>query len=138
MKTVLILVLTVGMSLGMVTTYGQSEKIGIKDSVEVSTEREQISRSLVQLRDSINNSITMLDDKKIGAPTKSKQGIDKAVKELVLYKEKVVRDIEEIEDTSKKGWDSNSVIRIQTTMLEVRREYKRISKDVKPFLGTKS
>lgn len=120
------------------TSFGQTDKIREKDSVEVAFERDQLMSALGQLRDSITNSIITLDSKEADASSKAKQSIHKAVKELTLYRDRVKRDLDEVEITSRKGWDANAVERIRINMQDVRREYKRIRGEAKAFLGTKS
>jgi hypothetical protein len=46
------------------------------------------------------------------------------------------RNMDEVVQISKKGWDTNTMIRIKSSIEDARRDYKRIRLDIKPYLST--
>ncbi len=116
--------------------YSQVDNFQNKDSVDIAMEREVISKSLMQLRDSLNQTIRALDEKRMIAPPKAKHPMDKATRELLQHRDKMERNMDEVVQISKKGWDTNTMIRIKSSIEDARRDYKRIRLDIKPYLST--
>ncbi len=118
-------------------SYSQTDKIQKKDSVDIALEREVISKSLLQIRDTINQTIRTLDDKRMIVSPKSKHPIDKATRELLHHRDRIEKSIEEL--VGSKNWSTNSMTRIKNSIQDTRREYKRIYLEIKPYLSaTKS
>ena len=118
-------------------SYSQTDKIQKKDSVDIALEREVISKSLLQIRDTINQTIRTLDDKRMIVSPKSKHPIDKATRELLHHRDQIEKSIEEL--VGSKNWSTNSMTRIKNSIQDTRREYKRIYLEIKPYLSaTKS
>jgi hypothetical protein len=126
------------MVLCTVVSYSQTDKIHKKDSVDITLEREVISKSLLQIRDTINQTIRILDDKRMIVSPKSKHPIDKATRELLHHRDRIEKSMEEF-IRSDKNWNTNSMMRIKNSIHDTRREYKRIYLEIKPYLSaTKS
>ena len=118
-------------------SYSQTDKIQKKDSVDIALEREVISKSLLQIRDTINQTIRTLDDKRMIVSPKSKHPIDKATRELLHHRDRIEKSIEEL--VGSKNCSTNSMTRINKSIQDTRREYKRIYLEIKPYLSaTKS
>lgn len=118
--------------------YSQTDKIQRKDSVDIALEREAISRSLIQIRDTINQTIRTLDEKRMIVSPKSKHPIDKATRELLQHRDRIEKSMDEFV-RSGKNWNTNAVTRIKNSIQDTRREYKRIYLEIKPYLSaTKS
>ena len=118
-------------------SYSQTDKIQKKDSVDIALEREVISKSLLHIRDTINQTIRTLDDKRMIVSPKSKHPIDKATRELLHHRDRIEKSIEEL--VGSKNWSTNSMTRIKNSIQDTRREYKRIYLEIKPYLSaTKS
>lgn len=105
---------------------GQSEKLQSGDSIRVELERTIISNELIQLRDSINQSLKLFDSRIKRAPASRKGKFENARKELVEYRNRVKLDLEEASLTAKNAWTQDSVDRIRANTVATRREYKRI------------
>ena len=97
------------------------------DSIAFVEERLALADQLSELRDSITNTISIMEEKR----SKSKGGeadkFGEAIGTLSLNKDKVERDLEEVNSTSLKGWDNDDAQRIRTTMEEVKTELGRIN-----------
>jgi hypothetical protein len=139
METPRIVILTIVL-LGSVACYGQTtDNVGVKkDSLQVAMEREQLSTSLLQLRDSIVQSVQTLEERKTGAVAKSKRPIDKALKELRIHHGRVQKDLDELVSVSKRGWDTDVAVRLRASLNNVRREHNRIRQDLEGLLSAKS
>jgi hypothetical protein len=136
MKTVRT-ILIAAMAMCAAVSYSQTDKIQKKDSVDIALEREVISKSLLQIRDTINQTIRTLDDKRMIVSPKSKHPIDKATRELLHHRDRIEKSIEEL--VGSKNWSTNSMTRIKNSIQDTRREYKRIYLEIKPYLSaTKS
>jgi hypothetical protein len=133
-KTILIVAIT----LCSIACYSQTDKIQDKDSVDIALEREVISKSLIQIRDTINQTIRTLDDKRMMVSPKAKHPIDKATRELLQHRDRIEKSIEDMV-RSGKNWNINSMTRIKNSIQDTRREYQRIYLEIKPYLSaTKS
>lgn len=131
-------ILIVAMALFAMASYSQTDRIQNKDSVDIALEREVISKSLIQIRDTINQTIRILDDKRMIVSPKSKHPIDKATRELLHHRDRIEKSIEEFV-RSDKNWNINSMMRIKNSIQDTRREYQRIYLEIKPYLSaTKS
>lgn len=131
-------ILIVAMALFAMASYSQTDQIQNKDSVDIALEREVISKSLIQIRDTINQTIRTLDDKRMIVSPKSKHPIDKATRELLHHRDRIEKSIEEFV-RSDKNWNTNSMMRIKNSIQDTRREYQRIYLEIKPYLSaTKS
>ncbi|MFD1001850.1 hypothetical protein ACFQ21_21170 [Ohtaekwangia kribbensis] len=130
--------LVVAMVLLTAVSYSQTDKIHKRDSVDIALEREVISKSLIQIRDTINQTIRTLDEKRMIVSPKSKHPIDKATRELLQHRDRIEKSIEEFVQSGK-NWNTNSMMRIKNSIQDTRREYKRIYLEIKPYLSaTKS
>lgn len=137
MKTVKTIVL-VAMAMYASVGYSQVDMLQRKDSVDIAIEREVISKSLIQIRDTINQTIRTLDDKRMIVSPKSKHPIDRATRELLQHRDRIEQSMEEFIRAGK-NWNTNSMTRIKNSIQDTRREYKRIYLEIKPYLSaTKS
>jgi len=131
-------ILIVALAMLAFAGYSQTDKIQRKDSVDIALEREAISRSLIQIRDTINQTIRTLDEKRMIVSPKSKHPIDKATRELLQHRDRIEKSMDEFV-RSGKNWNTNAVTRIKNSIQDTRREYKRIYLEIKPYLSaTKS
>jgi hypothetical protein len=132
-------ILIVAMTLCSIMCYSQANRIQDKDSTDIALERDVLSKSLIEIRDTINQTIRILDDKRMMVSPKAKHPIDKATRELLQHRDRIEKSIEEIVRSSGKGWSTNSMMRIKNSMQDTRREYQRIYLEIKPYLSaTKS
>lgn len=128
----------VAMVLSSIVCYSQTDRIQNRDSADIELERNVLSKSLIQIRDTINQTIRILDDKRMMVSPKAKHPIDKATRELLQHRDRIEKSIEEFVRTGK-NWNINSVTRIKNSIQDTRREYKRIYLEIKPYLSaTKS
>jgi hypothetical protein len=127
MKTLSILILFL---ISVTSSFSQSGKITSKtDSVDVELERTNITFQQIQLRDSIDQSLAVFNVQIEQAPKSKKKELEKARKELLLNKEILQRDIDEVGLTSKNSWTKENVKRLKINTAQVRREYRRIRKN---------
>ncbi|NOT76069.1 MAG: hypothetical protein HOP08_14175 [Cyclobacteriaceae bacterium] len=124
-KTAILIFLTVG-TLGICSAQKMKS-----DSVDINLERAAISKELMQLRDSINVTIKLIDIKIVKAPGDKKEKLETDQKELVEYRNRVKFDLQETSLTAKNAWTTASVDRIRTSTNSTRREYNRIRKEIK-------
>jgi hypothetical protein len=124
---------------GSMTAYSQAtDNVGIKDSLQVAMEREQLSTSLMQLRDSIVQSVQLLEARKPGMVSKAKRPVDKALKDLHASQKRVQKDLDELVAASKKGWNTDVATRLRASLNNVRREHNRIRQDLQAVLTSQS
>lgn len=125
--------------LGSMTAYSQAtDNVGIKDSLQVAMEREQLSTSLMQLRDSIVQSIQTMEARKPGMVAKAKRPVDKGLKDLHAYQRRVQKDLDELVAASKKGWNTDVATRLRASLINVRREHNRVRQDLRAVLTSQS
>ncbi len=98
-----------------------------KDSVNVEIARSHISEELIELRDSINQSLQKFDARmKVVKPAQKKE-LQAARKELVQYYDLVELDLAEASTTAKNGWTEDAMGRIRANMVMIRREHARLT-----------
>jgi len=124
---ILLLVVAVTCSRSPVSENNDSTSAVEADSIAFVEERLALGDELSELRDSITNTISIMEEKR----SKSKEGeadkFGEAIGTLSLNKDKVERDLEEVNSTALKGWDNDDVERIRTTMEQVKTELERIN-----------
>lgn len=132
-------ILIIAMALCSIVCYCQTDRIRDRDSTDIVLERDVISKSLIEIRDTLNQTIRLLDDKRMMVSPKAKHPIDKATRELLQHRDRIEKNIEEIVRSSGKDWNTNSITRIKISIQDTRRDYKRIYLEIKPYLSaTKS
>lgn len=130
MKTLTILILVMVSSIGF--CFGQAKVIETKkDSVNVELERKLISIEQKQLRDSINQSLEVFNTTIKQVPASKKKKLEQARKDLLLNKEILQRDIDEVAITAQNAWTDENVKRLKINANQVRREYVRIRAELK-------
>lgn len=130
MKTLTSLVLVMALSIGF--CLGQAKVIETKkDSVNVELERNLISIEQKQLRDSINQSLEVFNAKIKQVPASKKKKLEQARKDLLLNKEILQRDIDEVAITAQNAWTDENVKRLKINASQIRREYVRIRAELK-------
>lgn len=138
MKAAQTIWIVVAMTLCSAVSYSQADRMR-RDSVDIALERDVISKSLIEIRDTLNQTIRLLDDKRMMVSPKAKHPIDKATRELLQHRDRIEENIEDIVRSSGKGWNTNSMMRIKNSIQDTRRDYKRIYLEIKPYLSaTKS
>lgn len=118
---------------------GKTDTLKLQDTVSVELVGRKLSKELIMLRDSINNTLESIQksESKANVPTRDK--LRKESVNLKLYQARLENDIVEVfVQTSKNGWNMALINRIKSSSGEVRREYKRIVKDVKNHLVARS
>jgi hypothetical protein len=106
--------------------FAQSDRLQSGDSARVETERTVIFKELSQLRDSMNQSLQMLDARIKNAKGAQKTKLEGAKKELFAYRNRVKLDLEEASLTAKNSWTYESVERIRMNTNATRKEYQRL------------
>jgi hypothetical protein len=106
--------------------FAQSEKLQSGDSIRVELERTIIFKELTQLRDSMNQSLLVLDSRVRNAKGAHKIKLEGAKKELAEYRNRVKLDLEEASLTAKNSWTNESVERIRLNTSATRKEYQRL------------
>jgi len=106
--------------------FAQSEKLQSGDSMRVELERTVIYKELSQLRDSMNQSLLVLDARIKNANGTHKTKLQGAKKELAEYRNRVKTDLEEASLTAKNSWTNESVERIRLNTTATRKEYQRL------------
>ena len=101
-----------------------------KRDTTITPSKDQISKDLIHLRDSIDLSISDVQ-KKIENKSSSKQKLHKVYKDLTLQRTEVEKIIDEVVITNERTWDPNIKIRALIQLTERRREYNKILNDVK-------
>jgi ABC-type uncharacterized transport system substrate-binding protein len=98
-----------------------------QDSVNVETVRITISEELMELRDSINQSLKKYDARSKAVRPVQKRNLQASRKELVHYYDLVELDLVEIRTTAQNGWTQDAISRIRNNMIMIRREHARLS-----------
>jgi len=124
MKTLSICIALLVCSLGL--AFAQSERLQSGDSIRVALERTTISKELTQLRDSINQSLRILDSRIKKARVSTRTKLENARKELIEYQKRIKLDLEETVVTGQNAWREEAVKRIRANTTATRREYNRI------------
>jgi hypothetical protein len=117
----------------------KKDSIQLKDTVKVESAGKELSKSLVQLRDSINHTLEMIRKREAKNGSQSKDQLRKAYESLLLYRDRLENDITEVfHQTSSNGWSLSLIKRIKVSSGEVRHEYKRILKEVENQMASRS
>jgi hypothetical protein len=106
--------------------FAQSNRLQSGDSMRVELERTVIFKELSQLRDSINQSLQVLDARIRATKGAHKTKLEGAKKELAEYRNRVKLDLEEASLTAKNSWTNESVERIRLNTAATRKEYQRL------------
>ncbi len=99
-------------------------QVNYADSLRIENERSKLSTQLVQLRDSINQTIVMIDQANKKSSAKTAEKLKALSKDLNQNKEQLDKLVNELSTTSQKGWSETKVKRIQLTEQSIRRYYK--------------
>lgn len=102
----------------------------VTDSIVFVEQRVALADELTALRDTIDGSIASIAEKRSKNKRGDAQQLEEAISKLSLNKDKVVRDLEEVNSTALNAWDKDYVERIQTTIKEVSVEFNRITSEV--------
>jgi hypothetical protein len=94
------------------------------DSLRIENERSTLSVQLVLLRDSINQTIVMIDQANKKSSAKTAEKLKALSKELNQNKEQLDKLVNELSTTSQNGWSDTKVKRIQLTEQSIRIYYK--------------
>jgi hypothetical protein len=89
--------------------------------------KENMSRELIILRDSINIMLTAMNKSSSGIAGDSTQRYQKASQDLTRYKTQLDKTIDEV--VRSRTWNSDIMNRTDRTLSDVRREFKRIKTD---------
>jgi hypothetical protein len=89
--------------------------------------KENLSRELIILRDSINIMLTAMNKSSSGIAGDSTQRYQKASQDLTRYKTQLDKTIDEV--VRSRAWNSDIINRTDRTLSDVRREFKRIKTD---------
>ena len=100
--------------------------IAQKTDQTVTNSREDLSRNLILLRDSVNTSLTTLQKNSTMA---TDQHHSKLIQDLTRNKVQLDKAIDEIVNT--KNWNKDLSDRTVQTIEDVRKEYSRINDDIK-------
>lgn len=100
------------------------------DSIVFAQERLMLGDELVELRNYIDTTIFVLTGQKAKMKGDEAKSLEAAITNLSLNKDKVERDLQEVNSTALKSWDQDYTARIRTTMKEVRTECDRITQEV--------
>jgi hypothetical protein len=115
--------------------YAQAGNTIEKDSVQRSAEREMLYRALVNVRDSINETLAAIEEKRAIAAPKSKRFISRAAKELQTQKAHAERSMNGINAAQQSGAAAPDFLRIKSDLGTIRSTYKRIRLDLAPHLS---
>jgi len=113
--------ITIGFACFYSVTLAQSQ-----DSVKVEIVRNTISEELIELRDSINQSLKKYDARTKAVRPAQKKTLQASRKELVHYYDLVELDLEEARTTAQNAWTQEAVNRIRANMIMIRREHERL------------
>jgi uncharacterized protein with HEPN domain len=97
-----------------------------QDSVNVEIVRKTISEELIELRDSINQSLKKYDARIEAVRPVQKRNLQASRKELVHYYDLVELDLVETRTTAQNGWTQDAISRIRNNMIMIRREHERL------------
>jgi len=97
-----------------------------KDSVNVEIVRSTVSEELIELRDSINQSLQKYDARIRVVSPAQKKNLQASRKELVNYYDQVELDLVEARTTAQNAWSQEAISRIRANMIMVRREHERL------------
>ena len=97
-----------------------------QDSVNVEILRNTVSEELMELRDSINQSLQKYDERIKIVGTAQRTKLQSARKELVHYYDLVKLDLGESKTTAQNGWTEAAITRIRNNMMMIRREHERL------------
>lgn len=97
------------------------------DSSVYVEERAALESELTDLRNYIDTTIFVLAERKAKLKGDAATPLENAITDLSLNKEKVERDLQEVNTTSLNSWDSDYTARIRTTMKQVRMDCDRIT-----------
>jgi hypothetical protein len=129
MKTLSVFMLVFMCSVGF--CFSQATQNIRQDSVIFEAERKIIAVQQIQLRDSINQSLSLVDTKIKNASPAKKKKLEQARKDLLLNKEVLQRYIDETGLTAKNSWTDENVERLKMNVDQVRREHRRLQSGLK-------
>lgn len=129
MKTLSVFIIALLCSVGF--SFAQATQNIKQDSVIFEAERKIIAVQQVQLRDSINQSLSLIDTKIKNASPAKKKKLERTRKDLLLNKEVLQRYIDETGLTAKNSWTDENVERLKMNVDQVRREHRRLRSDLK-------
>lgn len=132
MKIIFCVFTTVVLSLGniIVVTAQETNKL-------ISSDKRKLSKELVQLRDSINNSMIEIQKKLTNEKSGSKEQLRKAYNDLSLELSGLEGIIEEVVTTSEQTWTDLKISEIAQLNTK-RKEYYQILNDIKNTSESKS
>ena len=102
-----------------------------RDSANIELERQIISSQQIQLRDSINQSLALINTKINKTPSSKRKKLEQARKDLLLNKEIIQRDINEVGLTARNSWTDENLKRYKINVDQVRREHVRLRSTLK-------
>jgi hypothetical protein len=101
-----------------------SAQVKYSDSLRIENDRSILSAQLVLLRDSIKETIAIVDQVSKKNLPKNAEKIKVLSKELKENKEQLDKIVDEISTTSQNSWSETSVKRIRLTAQSIRGYYK--------------
>lgn len=108
--------------------YAQSEKLESGNVERIALERKNATESLTQLSDSLQSTISLLNEKVKKSSSAGYFKRKKARKELEAYQNQLKLSLEELNQTSENGWSKESVSKVEATIASIRISHKRIRK----------
>ena len=107
------------------------------EKLVMSQDKTNLSKELVQLRDSIDNSLLELQKKLSSNKTSSKEQLHKAYNDLSLQSSEIENMIEELVNTNEQAW-TNLKVKAFAQTKEKRIAYYQILNDIKNISESKS
>jgi len=97
-----------------------------QDSVKVEMVRDSVSDELVELRDSIKQSLQQYDARIKTVRSAQRKKLQEGRKELVHLYDLVELDVVEASTTAQNAWTKDALSRINTNKTMIRREHERL------------
>jgi coenzyme F420-reducing hydrogenase delta subunit len=114
--------------------FGKTKMVG---DTTIQPSKELIEKALIELRDSIDNSILTLQKKGETHRANYKNNIEKAYDELTSQRREIEKVIEEVVISNERTWDQNIRTRALDQIAQRRKEYHQILTNIKEATGTK-
>lgn len=133
MKIIFCVLTTVVLSLGNIIVVSAQEE----NKELISSDKRKLSKKLVELRDSIDNSILAIQKKLTNEKISNKEQLRKAYNDLSLQRSGLESIIEEVVTTSEQTWTDLKISEI-AQLVTRRKEYYQILNDIKLASESKS
>jgi hypothetical protein len=99
--------------------------------------KDQIANALINLRDSIDNSVLDLEKKREGNRVNYRLQYGDVYKQILLQRGEIEQLIEEVVTTSEYSWDERATVSNLNQIRQRRKEYYQTLKDIKDIADSK-